>query len=468
MPNTSDSFASIHSQVLASIRPDAKEAERLENISKRIISVVQEHGVPAMLVGSVARGTWISGDRDLDIFMLFSPALSREELENQGMSIAHSVAKRFSATTVEKYAEHPYLNMEIAEADTVLDIDLVPCYAVSSASSIQSAVDRTPFHTRYMQERILPYTDDVLLLKQFTKSAGVYGSDLMTEGFSGYLCEILILAYQGFLPLLAAAVSWKPGFVLDIEQHQAEVFDAPLMVIDPVDPRRNVSASVSQTKLLEFIEYAAGYLANPSLHYFSLHSAPLLSKDELKERCKKRGTALWCIVFQTPRGTADTIVPQLRKSSESIVQLLIRYDFRPVRWDEWMGSDTCILLFELMEDVQPGYRCHIGPAVTAREHAERFLEKYMDPESCLSGPYIRDGRYVVEVVRQYCCFTDLIRSQQLFSVALGKQIRVALNMGFSLCSPIDVYTSETAAFLSSYLRYSSPLTRLERGDGVSD
>jgi tRNA nucleotidyltransferase (CCA-adding enzyme) len=284
----------------------------------------------------------------------------------------------------------------------------------------------------------------------------------MTEGFSGYLCEILVLAYQGFLPLLAAAVSWKPGFVLDIEHHQAEVFDAPLMVIDPVDPRRNVSASVSQTKLLEFIEYTAGYLANPSLHYFSHHPVPLLSKDELKERCKERGTALWCIVFQTPPGTADTIVPQLRKSSESIVQLLIRYDFRPVRWDEWMGSDTCILLFELMEDVVPSYRRHIGPPVTAREHAERFLEKYIAPESCLSGPYIQDGRYVVEVVRQFCYFTDLIQSQQLFSVALGKQIRVALNTDFSLCSPIDAYTPETAAFLSSYLRYASPLTRLER------
>jgi tRNA nucleotidyltransferase (CCA-adding enzyme) len=467
MSDTSDSFLSIHTQVLASIRPDAKEIERLESISKRIITAVEDYSVPAMLVGSVARGTWVSGDRDIDIFMLFSLDLSREELESQGLSIAHSVAERFLATAVEKYAEHPYLNMEITEADTVLDIDLVPCYAVSSASCIQSAVDRTPFHTRYMQEKIGPYTDDVLLLKQFTKSAGVYGSDLMTEGFSGYLCEILVLAYQGFLPLLEAVITWKPGFVLDIEHHQAETFDAPLVVIDPVDPRRNVSASVSQTKLLEFIEYVCGYLTDPSLDYFSPHPVPLLSKDELKERCIERGTALWCIVFQTPPGTADMIVPQLRKSSESIVQLLARHDFRPVRWDEWMGTDTCILLFELMEDVVPSYRRHTGPPITARDHATRFLEKYIEPESCLSGPYIQDGRYVVEVVRQYCCFADLIKSQQLFSVALGKQVRVSLEAEFSLCSVIDAYTSETAEFLSSYLQHSSPLTRLKRNNSLN-
>ena len=88
----------------------------------------------------------------------------------------------------EKYAEHPYINAYI---DGV-DVDLVPCYKVDSATTIQSAVDRTPFHTRYITDRINGLIDDVLLLKQFTKAGGIYGSDQMTEGFSGYLCELLL------------------------------------------------------------------------------------------------------------------------------------------------------------------------------------------------------------------------------------------------------------------------------------
>ncbi|MDR2854967.1 MAG: CCA tRNA nucleotidyltransferase [Methanomicrobiales archaeon] len=461
-----DVCAAIHAEVLASLRPCAEEVLRLKVVSSKIIAAVEEHGVPAMLVGSVARGTWISGDRDLDIFMLFPPDLTREELEVQGMSLARLVAARFSAKGVEKYAEHPYLHMIYPDGEISLHIDLVPCYAVESASCILSAVDRTPFHTRYMQERIGPYTDDVLLFKQFTKSAGVYGSDLMTEGFSGYLCEVLILAYQGFFNLLQSIVTWKPGFVLDIESHQAEEFGAPLVVIDPVDPRRNVSASVSLSKLFACIEYAAGYLKDPSPLFFSLHSVPLLSRDEVVMQCSKRGTALWCMVFSTPPGPADTIVPQLRKSSESLVQLFVRHDFRPVRWDVWMGEERCMLLFEFMEGVIPSYRRHIGPPISAWEHAERFLKMYQEPFSCLSGPYIQDGRYVVELVRRYCSVSDLILSQEVFSVALGKQVRVSLREGFSLVSPGEAYAPDCAAFLSAYLQYSSPLIRLHRERGV--
>ncbi len=68
--------------------------------------------------------------------------------------------------------------------------------------AIQSAVDRTPFHTRYITERINGLIDDVLLLKQFTKAGGIYGSDQMTEGFSGYLCESAYTPLRGFTPLI--------------------------------------------------------------------------------------------------------------------------------------------------------------------------------------------------------------------------------------------------------------------------
>ena len=134
-----------------------------------------------MVVGSIARHTWVRGDRDLDVFMLFDPSLSREELELQGLALARSIAGAYTDKFHEKYAEHPYINANIDD----VDVDLVPCYNVDSATKIQSAVDRTPFHTRYITDKINGLIDDVLLLKRFTKAGGIYGSDQMTEGFSG-------------------------------------------------------------------------------------------------------------------------------------------------------------------------------------------------------------------------------------------------------------------------------------------
>ena len=159
-----------------------------------------------MVVGSIARQTWLRGDHDLDVFMLFDPSLSREALEEQGLSLARHIAALFTSRFHEKYAEHPYINAIIDD----IDVDLVPCYKVESAEKIQSAVDRTPFHTWYITDKINGLIDDVLLLKRFAKAGGIYGSDQMTEGFSGYLCELLILHYGGFTPLLQAASGWRP------------------------------------------------------------------------------------------------------------------------------------------------------------------------------------------------------------------------------------------------------------------
>ncbi|HOV68648.1 MAG TPA: nucleotidyltransferase domain-containing protein, partial [Methanoregulaceae archaeon] len=103
-----------------------------------------------MVVGSAARGTWVRGDRDLDLFLLFPPGMDRDSLEREGLALARKIALEFGDGYREKYAEHPYIN---ATVDGI-DVDLVPCYRVDSASGIKSAVDRTPFHTRYITARI--------------------------------------------------------------------------------------------------------------------------------------------------------------------------------------------------------------------------------------------------------------------------------------------------------------------------
>ena len=186
-------------------------------------------------------------------------ACPARELETEGLALARSIAASFTDQFHEKYAEHPYINATIDD----VDVDLVPCYNVDSATRIQSAVDRTPFHTRYITDKINGLIDDVLLLKQFTKAGGIYGSDQMTEGFSGYLCELLVLHYGGFTPLIQAAASWRPGIVIDIENHAAKKFEEPLVVIDPVDPKRNVAAAVSLDRMAGFVELARGYEEKP-------------------------------------------------------------------------------------------------------------------------------------------------------------------------------------------------------------
>jgi len=447
--------------VLERIRPTPEERTYIRVIGQRLIEAVERSGVAeAMMVGSVARDTFVRGDRDLDVFMLFDPAISREELQEQGLALARRIAEEFGATWREKYAEHPYLNATIDS----LDIDLVPCYAVSSATEIKSAVDRTPFHTRYILSHIGGYADDVLLLKQFAKAGGVYGSDHMTEGFSGYLCEILTIYYGGFHALIEAAARWRPGEVIDIEQHGRKQFEEPLVVIDPVDPERNVAAALSLSRMFEFAELARGYLAEPSAAFFCRPASPPLTREVFARLLAARGTHLFSLTFVTPAYTPDTVVPQLRKSAESVRELLERSGFPANRIDVCMEKERCMLLFELMNDGVPAVRRHIGPPLSSRENAEKFLAKYVR-EDVFAGPYVEDGRYVVELPRPFTRAVDLLRSKTLLEVALGKHVRRSMKQGWTVKAGAECWDEEFAGFLSEFLERLSPLAKIRRTTG---
>ena len=352
--------------VLASLRPTFEEREHVCGLAQKLLAAIERSGkAKGMIVGSVARDTWVRGDRDLDVFLLFDPGLSREQLETEGLTLARSIAASFTDRYHEKYAEHPYINASIDNED----VDLVPCYNVESATKIQSAVDRTPFHTRYITEKINGLIDDVLLLKQFTKAGGIYGSDQMTEGFSGYLCELLVLYYGGFMPLLEAAAEWRPHMFIDLEKHCAKEFDEPLVVIDPVDPRRNVAAAVSLDRMVEFVELAQGYLEAPSELFFAIPDVQTISAGELEALLERRGTHLYAIVFATPPYIEEVIVPQLKRSMITIREHLERHGFCVHHAHYTMQQ----------EDVHAALRTDGRPAAS---HPRPYRSSGLEPHQC--------------------------------------------------------------------------------------
>jgi tRNA nucleotidyltransferase (CCA-adding enzyme) len=451
--------------ILSRIRPTPEEKEHISRVATQLIAVASGIGrAEPLIVGSVARGTFIRGDRDLDLFLLFEPDLPREELEREGLALARNIAESLRAPYHEKYAEHPYINANLDG----LDVDLVPCYRVESAAAIRSAVDRTPFHTRYIEERIEPFVDDVLLLKQFAKAGGVYGSDQMTEGFSGYLCELLILHYRGFSELLAAAAEWRPGTLIDPGEHRTKEFGEPLVVVDPVDPGRNVSASVSLDRMYEFVELARAYRDNPSDLFFFPRPDEVLSHAELEAVIRAKGTSLVAITFATPPFIPEVIVPQLRRSLDSVCALLERNGFFVNYAACEMHEDRSMLLFELMNTDTPKVRRHIGPPLWNRSNTDRFIAKYRgcSAPDIFGGPFIEDGRYIVEIARKFTRVEDLLRSADVLDVGLGKHVRQSMSGHWEVLSGVACWSPAFAPFISRFLARKSPLMRI-LGNGES-
>jgi tRNA nucleotidyltransferase (CCA-adding enzyme) len=421
-------FESVVSEVRDRVVPQAEEREALERVvadlTARAEAAIEDLPVEAdtRLVGSTARGTWLAGDRDIDLFVRFPPDLPREDLERYGLAVGHEVVPEGH----EEFAEHPYVKGEYRG----FDVDCVPCYAVESASDIRSAVDRTPFHTAYLEGRIDSLTDDVRLAKAFLGAVGAYGSDLRTKGFSGFLTELLVVEYGGFRELLEAAADWNPPIHLDPENHGTKSFDDPLVVIDPTDPERNVAAVCSPRNVGRLIHYARELLADPRIELFEPHDPGPISADDIRDHVADRGTVPVAVRFETPDIVEDQLYPQLDKSLSGIEGALERAGFAPLRSARF-AEETAVLFVECGVAELPAIERHDGPPVGVRSHAEGFYDAYADDES-VAGPFINEaGRYVVERPREARTPAELVDSK-LFEVSLGPHVESALEADYDL------------------------------------
>ncbi|MFC1787119.1 CCA tRNA nucleotidyltransferase [Halobacteriota archaeon] len=428
-------IADICAQVLERITPSDSDKKALQDLTVRIIShidrVADEIGVDAhgLLVGSAARNTWIVGEKDVDVFITFPEEISREDLESLGLQIAKKVATNYE----ERYAEHPYIRALYDDHS----VDIVPCFRVSDPSSIKSAVDRTPFHNKYLRTRIKGLEDQVRLLKQFMNGIGVYGSELRTKGFSGYLCELLVIKYRSFLGVLESASAWKKGIIIDLEGHGTLQHEDPLIIIDPVDPSRNVAAAVSLDNFCIFIDASREFIKKPSINFFFPPLIAPLTDDEIAKELQARKTDLFAIAFQTPNVVEDILYPQLYKAVNSVEELLHRNDFRVFRSDVWSGEQSVILL-EMEVAKLPNIKKHIGPPVESSVHSEKFKAKY-------ARSYIKDGRYVAEIPREYTKVKDLLLSQ-LKTCGLGKNVSEAIGTGYKVLKNMQIAKIEDRDF----------------------
>jgi len=447
-------FARIQMEVLKRIRPSRDERDRLHQVKQHVISAAQRAinarrlKATVEVIGSAARDTWISGnlegDRDIDIFIGFDVTTTREDLERFGLEIGKEIAVQGYTIC---YAEHPYVK---ARYDG-FTIDVVPHYTIESTDQLLSAVDRTPFHQKFVSKHLGGRQDEVRLLKQFLKGVGIYGAELRVRGFSGYLCELLIIKYGSFVDVLLSAQNWKVGKCITLTgEHASSSFSSPLAVIDPVDAKRNVAAAVSSDSFATFIDAARSFLEKPCMKCFFPPEIVPLDTRAFRAITTKRKTTLFGVKFALPDLVDDIAYPQLERAFKGMSMALLQHGFSALRGDIFYSQGEALLLFEMLVWELPSAERHLGPPIDKKHHSIKFKKRYANDPLLLTGPFIEDGRYVVELRRKYLTPPAYV-TKEFRNIRTSKAILHSMEKGFQILKDDELLESdEMRLFLARY------------------
>jgi tRNA nucleotidyltransferase (CCA-adding enzyme) len=301
----------------------------------------------ALLGGSFAKGTWIPKHVDLDIFVRFDPSTPKERFEKVGLAIGAAATRGHPRG--KKYAEHPYTEAVVEG----IKVNIVPCYAVEQ-KMWKSAADRSPFHVDLV--KVLPEgaKTQIRLLKSFMKAVGVYGAEIETQGFSGYVAEVLTMKHGGLEEVLRWFADFKPA-------SEERLFH----LADPVDEGRDLGIAVSRGKLGLMVLASRAFLRSPSQAYFV--SATGSPRPSMKQ-------SVVALVFSHRRLSEDTLWGELRRTMKHIVRHLEVNGFRIARSMAASNNlDRSAILFIPEITELPELEQRVGPTVDRRKDVEAFL-----------------------------------------------------------------------------------------------
>ena len=403
---------SVELEVLEALRPTRLQLRLLgrlyELLKLRLARCLEERGfsVEVEAEGSYAKGTLLSDKWEVDVFVLFN-GVSGEWVKEGSLRELIECIKPLPYVT--KYAEHPYLTVTLMG----VEVEVIPAVKLEKPGGGRLGVERTPFHTRYVKGKLEErpcLADDIRLLKSFMEGIGVYGAESGVGGFSGYLAELLVINYGGFLEVLRASSRWRPQVYIDPEglgderSLRAKYRDSPLIVVDPVDPERNAAASVTKEKLATFILASTLYLRKPHKGYFHLYST--------SSTLNPLGPAVMvrCLgeYMDMPR---ESVMGKLRRATSTLGSILREHGFR-VTWSsyasDFVEKAAIIVGLESLELPEVEYRR--GPTPwDSIEGAISFLFKRLEEgglawvgeEGFLEGVRSRRYRRPSEVLSSY-------------------------------------------------------------------
>lgn len=368
--------------ILQKIKPSKEEEKNFTaaaaSFLKMLNVVLGSLSAKAILGGSGAKGTWLSGSHDVDIFVLFDLRKYGDKSGELSDLLDKALKKAFLKNKVERlHGSRDYFQLSYQG----LMFEVVPILKIDQAEQARNITDISPLHSAWVEKHAATIKDDIRLLKQFCKANNLYGAESYIGGFSGYVLEILTANYGSFEKVLKAAQKWKEKDVVDPSKFyktkelalfhiNTSKLQSPLIVVDPVDKNRNAAAALSMEKCLLFKELAKKYLQKPSEEYFVKEK---ITSDLLQKKYKDKGTLVLVTVVPV-EGKEDAVGAKLLKVFEFLREKLQGFDLLTGGWAWDKGAEAMFYFVAKKKELQ-AEEVRVGPPLKMKEFVDDFKKK---------------------------------------------------------------------------------------------
>jgi tRNA nucleotidyltransferase (CCA-adding enzyme) len=409
--------------------PNYKQRKKVDKIASQVFSLVnneaekQKSVVSVHFGGSYAKETWTSEKIDIDIFVKFKTATTEKNFEKIGRKIGFDSLKKFKPYV--RYSEHPFVEANI---DGV-GVNVVPCYDVKKGAW-KSAADRSTFHTEFMSEKLSgQMKDDIRILKYFLNINKMYGAEIAKQGFSGYVCEVLVYYLGSFENVLKKMTKLQKNEMIGESPRK---FESPMVIIDPIDRNRNLGAAISMDNVTNFILVARNFLKKNSISYFKEKSKLSIPKGFAKN--------ILVIQFIYKKRSDDIIYGQIKRATNSIESQLNKEGFNVLRNDSLAYGENIAGLIFLLESITISKNeIRTGPEVFSSDFSSKFININSKKSKLMWTD--RDGKLQSLQTRRYqnakSFLNDLIKNH-LGESGIPKGLRADFKSEFKISTGVQL------------------------------
>ena len=166
-------------EILTQIKPSSEEKKEVNKLFQKYKSLIKIPKTKVILGGSSAKGTFLKGNHDIDIYVKFD----KKTYSKKNLS---EILAKYIKTASKVHGSRDYF--QISEKNYTIEI--IPILDIKNVNFAENITDISPFHTKFVLKN-KKYIDDIMLVKAFAKANGFYGAESYIQGFSGYSLEIL-------------------------------------------------------------------------------------------------------------------------------------------------------------------------------------------------------------------------------------------------------------------------------------